>query len=153
MLCAVAAVAVAPVQLVTVWRCASRGGQDKFMMHDEAVQCMTVSRDSELLATGARNGKIKVWRVATGKCVRKFLRAHEQGVSSVQFNSESNQVLSSSVDTTARCVAHRPFGMRRGAHTARTESRTVVPPLMFVRCVAPVPGLCAGYTASPPARR
>ena len=72
------------------------------MMHDEAVQCMAVSHDSELLATGARNGKIKVWRVATGKCVRKFLRAHEKGVSSVQFNSDASQVLSASVDTTAR---------------------------------------------------
>jgi len=78
--------------------------QDKFMMHDAAVQCIAFTQDSELLATGAQNGKIKVWRVSTGKCVRKFLRAHEDGVTSVAFSADCTQVLSASVDTTARCV-------------------------------------------------
>ena len=83
--------------------------KDKFMMHDDAVQCMAVSTDSELLATGARNGKIKVWRLASGKCVRKFPRAHEEGVGSVEFNLDSTQLLSGSSDMTARyvCVARR----------------------------------------------
>lgn len=34
--------------------------QDNFMMMDDAVLCMCFSRDSEMLATGAQDGKIKV---------------------------------------------------------------------------------------------
>jgi len=56
----------------------STGGllQDDIMMHDDPVLCAAFSRDSELLATGGANGEIKVWRVATGSCVRKFPTAH-----------------------------------------------------------------------------
>ena len=38
------------------------GVQDAFMMHDEAVLCIAWSRDSELLASGSEDGKIKVGR-------------------------------------------------------------------------------------------
>lgn len=34
--------------------------QDNFMMMDDAVLCMAFSRDTEMLATGAQDGKIKV---------------------------------------------------------------------------------------------
>ena len=34
--------------------------QDNYMMMDDAVVCMAVSRDSEMLATGGQDGKIKV---------------------------------------------------------------------------------------------
>jgi len=34
--------------------------QDNFMMMDGAVLCLAFSRDSEMLATGAQDGKIKV---------------------------------------------------------------------------------------------
>lgn len=34
--------------------------QDAFMMHDEAVLCVDFSRDSEMLASGSQDGKIKV---------------------------------------------------------------------------------------------
>lgn len=34
--------------------------QDNFMMMDDAVLCMSFSRDTEMLATGAQDGKIKV---------------------------------------------------------------------------------------------
>ena len=34
--------------------------QDNFMMMDDAVLCMCFSRDSEMLATGGQDGKIKV---------------------------------------------------------------------------------------------
>ena len=34
------------------------------MMMDEAVLCMSFSRDSEMLATGAQDGKIKVYLTA-----------------------------------------------------------------------------------------
>jgi WD40 repeat protein len=34
--------------------------QDNFMMMDDAVLCLTFSRDSEMLASGGQDGKIKV---------------------------------------------------------------------------------------------
>lgn len=34
--------------------------QDNFMMMDDAVLCMGFSRDTEMLATGAQDGKVKV---------------------------------------------------------------------------------------------
>ena len=42
-------------------------------------------RDSELLATGDNKGTIKVWKVRTGACVRKFANAHTGGVTSLDF--------------------------------------------------------------------
>lgn len=34
--------------------------QDAFMMHEDAVLCVDFSRDSEMLASGSQDGKIKV---------------------------------------------------------------------------------------------
>ena len=34
--------------------------QEVFMMHDDAVLCVDFSRDSEMLASGSQDGKIKV---------------------------------------------------------------------------------------------
>jgi WD40 repeat-containing protein SMU1 len=34
--------------------------QDAFMMHDDAVLSINFSRDSEMLASGSQDGKIKV---------------------------------------------------------------------------------------------
>lgn len=34
--------------------------QETFMMHEDAVLCVDFSRDSELLASGSQDGKIKV---------------------------------------------------------------------------------------------
>lgn len=38
------------------------------MMMDDAVLCMCFSRDTEMLATGAQDGKIKVWISGTNLC-------------------------------------------------------------------------------------
>ena len=35
--------------------------QDNFMMMDTAILCLAFSRDSEMLITGSKEGKIKVW--------------------------------------------------------------------------------------------
>ncbi len=43
------------------------------MMHDTSVLCLTFSRDSELLASGSQDGKVKVWQIRTGKCMRKYV--------------------------------------------------------------------------------
>ena len=34
--------------------------EDRFMMHDSAVIALSISRDSEMVASGSQDGKIKV---------------------------------------------------------------------------------------------
>ncbi|KAH7727523.1 WD-repeat protein [Aphelenchoides avenae] len=83
--------------------------QDNFMMMDDAVLCMGFSRDSEMLVTGSKDGKIKVWKIQTGQCLRRFDKAHSQGVTSVNFSRDHSHVLSSSFDTLIRV-----HGMKSG---------------------------------------
>jgi WD40 repeat-containing protein SMU1 len=73
------------------------------MMHaDSAVLALAFSRDSELLASGTNKGEIKVWRVLTGTCVRRFEAAHSDSVTALQFSRDGTQLLSGSLDGTAR---------------------------------------------------
>ena len=54
-------------------------------MHDEAILCLDFSSDSELLSSGSKDGKIKVWEIKSGTCLRKFESAHSQGLFGVGF--------------------------------------------------------------------
>eukprot|EP01121_Diplochlamys_sp_Union-15-3_P001863 TRINITY_DN11617_c0_g1_i1.p1 TRINITY_DN11617_c0_g1~~TRINITY_DN11617_c0_g1_i1.p1 ORF type:complete len:489 (+),score=92.88 TRINITY_DN11617_c0_g1_i1:140-1468(+) len=74
----------------------------KFMMHKDAVLCLNFSKDSEHLVSGSQDGKIKVWQIKTGRCLRRFEKAHTEGVTTVCFSKETSTVLSASFDHTAR---------------------------------------------------
>lgn len=76
--------------------------EDDFMMHESNVLSLAFSRDSELIASGDASGKIKVWRLRTGTCIRKFLSAHSKGVTSLEFARDGTQLLSASHDHTVR---------------------------------------------------
>ncbi|CAE7942949.1 smu1, partial [Symbiodinium sp. KB8] len=76
--------------------------KDKFMMHNDAILCLAFSKDGDMLASGSRDGLIKVWKVATGACLRKLPAAHPQGITSLCFAGEGTQIISGSFDGTAR---------------------------------------------------
>lgn len=78
------------------------GLQDNFMMMEEAVLSLAFSRDSEMLASGAQNGKIIIWKITTGQCLRRYEKAHSMGVTCLQFSKDNSQILSASFDTTLR---------------------------------------------------
>jgi WD40 repeat-containing protein SMU1 len=72
------------------------------MMHDASVTAEAFSRDGELLATGSEDGKVKVWKVSTGMCLRHFDSAHSQGVQSIVFSLDGTQLLTASFDHLVR---------------------------------------------------
>ncbi|TPX34054.1 hypothetical protein SmJEL517_g03211 [Synchytrium microbalum] len=76
--------------------------ENNFMLMEDAVLCLSFSRDSEMLVSGGQDGKIKVWKIETGVCLKRFVGAHSQGVTSVCFSKDSTQVLSASFDQTVR---------------------------------------------------
>jgi WD40 repeat-containing protein SMU1 len=77
--------------------------KEELMMHeDEPIICSGFNREGELLATGGRDGKVKVWKVSTGVCLRKFTKAHSQGVTCLCFSRDSSHLLTGSFDNLAR---------------------------------------------------
>ncbi|KAJ7015297.1 hypothetical protein NC653_004568 [Populus alba x Populus x berolinensis] len=74
---------------------------ETFMMHDDPVLFVDFSRDSEMLASGAKDGRIKVWCIRTGQCLRCIQCAHSQGITSLAFSCDGSQLLSASFDNTA----------------------------------------------------
>lgn len=75
---------------------------EKFMMHKSSVLNLAISLDGGLLASGDKDGHIKVWRLNSGNCLRTFTAAHTKGITSLMISRSFNKILSSSFDGTIR---------------------------------------------------
>jgi len=76
------------------------------LSHGEGLLTAAVSTLARLLATGSRDGHVRVWRLDSGTRVRD-IEAHEGPVRSVVFVGEGGRVLSGSEDGSARLWGSR----------------------------------------------
>lgn len=76
--------------------------RDELMMHEDAILCCSFSKDSKYLVTGSQSGQLKIWKISSGSCQKKFNQAHSQGITSVSFSKDNSHLLTSSYDSTVR---------------------------------------------------
>jgi WD40 repeat-containing protein SMU1 len=60
---------------------------------DASVLCMSVSNDGEILVSGDSIGKVKVWKLSTGKCLRQY-QAHDTSVTALALSRDASRILS-----------------------------------------------------------
>jgi len=83
--------------------------------HQDAVACLAISLDANLIVSAGKDGEIRVWNITEQKCVAE-LEGHQDEVRSVAMTADAKFVISGSRDgsvriwniETARCV--RTFG-------------------------------------------
>jgi len=73
---------------------------DELLVHGDnvPVRCIAFSNHSQLMASGGDRGTIKIWKIYDGLNVVTFGGAHQNAVTSLMFNKNGSQILSSSVD-------------------------------------------------------
>jgi hypothetical protein len=69
--------------------------------NDAAVLCMDVSNDGEVLISGDASGKVKIWKLANGKCLRQY-QAHEAPVTALSLSRDASRVLTGSASGICR---------------------------------------------------
>lgn len=69
--------------------------------HELTVLAVTVSPNSNLVATGSRDKSAKLWELSTGREVRSFL-GHEGTVNCIDFSPDGKLMITSSADKTAK---------------------------------------------------
>jgi WD40 repeat-containing protein SMU1 len=69
--------------------------------NNAAVLSMDVSNDGEVLVSGDSTGKVKIWKLANGKCLRQY-QAHDSPVTSLSFSRDASRVLTGSASGICR---------------------------------------------------
>ena len=82
--------------------------KDELMGHDDSsVLALAASNDGAMLATGDNVGEVKVWNIATGKCLRKIAAHDGSAISCLSFSPDGTHLLTGSQDSNCR-----EFGLR-----------------------------------------
>lgn len=89
--------------------------KDELLMHDSSVLCLTSSADAETLAS-ADAAYIKVWRIRTGACLRKFATPNN-ACTLLLFSDNDELVYGAGCDGTVRL-----YGLASGAQLRRFGS-------------------------------
>ena len=76
--------------------------EENIMMHNDSVLALNYSGKGDMLISGSKDAEIKVWGIRTGKCLRKFERAHAQAITVVSFDRDGGCILSASLNGTVR---------------------------------------------------
>ena len=80
--------------------------EESFMLHETPITSLRISSDSELLASGDQTGTIKIWRLMSGKCLRKLGGSGIVGY--LGFRRDTSHLISGSGD----CI--RVYGLKSG---------------------------------------
>uniref|UniRef100_A0AC35G765 Periodic tryptophan protein 2 n=1 Tax=Panagrolaimus sp. PS1159 TaxID=55785 RepID=A0AC35G765_9BILA len=88
-------------QLV-VWEWQSESFVLKQQSHSQSVLTAAFSPDGSLLATGAEDGKIKIWNTTSSFCIVTFTE-HTAAVSAVTWTQSGKAIVSAALDGTIRC--------------------------------------------------
>ncbi|OEU10153.1 WD40 repeat-like protein [Fragilariopsis cylindrus CCMP1102] len=59
---------------------------------DASVLCMAISNDNEILVSGDSVGKVKIWKLSTGSCLRQY-QAHDTSVTALSLSRDASRVL------------------------------------------------------------
>jgi len=63
------------------------------MFHEEAVHALAFSEDSEILASGDKTGEIKIWKVQSGKCLKKIAGTGSESISQMKFGIDPSHLI------------------------------------------------------------
>jgi len=94
-----------------VWEWKSETYVMKQQGHALDMNCLAYSPDGQLIATGADDGKVKVWNTTTGFCFVTFTE-HTGIVSAIAYSPTGNAIISASYDGTVRAydlIRYRNF--------------------------------------------
>ena len=72
-----------------------------FKGHHDSVHCLDVSPNARLALSGSADKTLRLWDVATGRCVRVF-EGHTETVLATCINASAQMAISSSIDGTVR---------------------------------------------------
>jgi WD40 repeat protein len=68
------------------------------MGHRNAVNCVAVSKDGSIIASGSEDKTAKIWDTSSGKCAQTFSKGHHTGIRSVHFFDEDKYVVAACDD-------------------------------------------------------
>ena len=75
---------------------------DQVMGHSNPVLALAVSNDGDMLASGDATGKVKVWKLATGKCLRQYQAHANAGITCLALSRDATKLLTGSTDGICR---------------------------------------------------